>query len=169
MLGDRSLGLSALPDDLSSDACHAVLERTCVGHLAYNTAGRIDAAAIRLVFLEGWIYFTADRMLRRAIAENSWAVISVLDVLDAEHVASVVVCGTCYQAEGTGSAQSDAAALRGIVRLRDREPVAATQQRRLARRHSVLRLHIERLHGVTMRLPCSKIRATNMLATRQGA
>ena len=146
-----------------------MLERTCFGHLAYNSEGRIDGAPVRFVFVEGWVYFAADRGLRRALANNSWVVIVVSDVLDSEHVASVVSRGTCYHTERTGSARSDAAALRGIVRLRNREPAAATHLRRIARTHSVVRMHVEQLHGATTRLPCSTVAALDMLKTREGA
>jgi hypothetical protein len=146
-----------------------VLARTCFGSLAYNDHGRIAATPIRLVFVEGWLYFAAAGELRRAIASDSWAVISVSDVLDAQHVASVVVRGHCVEAQHTGSERSDAAALRGIVRLRDREPAAAGQLRRRSRTHSVLRLRVDQPRGATTRLPCSKVPAINMLSTREGA
>lgn len=167
-ISPTSAAPDGLPHVLSEDACRSILERTCFGVLAYNSAGRIDAAPVRVVFVEGWMYFAADRRLRRAIANNSWVVISVSDVLHAEHIASVVVRGTCYQTERTGSARSDRAALRGVVRLRDREPAAATQLRRIARTHAVLRLHVEHLHGDTTRLPCGRAGALNMLDTREG-
>jgi hypothetical protein len=154
--------------ELSADACRAVLERTCFGHLSYNSDGRIDAAAVRFVFVEGWVYFAADRRLRHALGNNSWVVISVADVLDANEVASVIVSGTCYHTERTGSARSDASALRGVVRLREREPAGATQLRRIARTHTVLRLHVDGLRGVTTRLPCTKAAAHNHLSTREG-
>jgi hypothetical protein len=146
-----------------------VLARTCFGSLAYNNHGRIDATPIRFVFVEGWLYFAAAGGVRRAIANDPWAVISVSDVLDAMHVASVMVHGPCVDTEHTGSERSDAAALRGIVRLRDREPAAAGELRRRSRSHSVLRLRVEQPRGATTRLPCSKVPAINMLHTREGA
>lgn len=169
--GDPAAGLppGAPPPELSEDACRSVLARTCFGSLAYNNHGRIDATPIRLVFVEGWLYFAAGGGLRRAIANDPWAVISVSDVLDAQHVASVVVRGFCVETRQTGSARNDAAALRGIVRLRDREPAAATQLRRRSRSHSVLRLRVEQPCGATTRLPCSRVPAINMLNTREGA
>jgi len=162
------LPTGAPPLELSDDACRSVLARTCFGSLAYAHQGRIDAMPIRFVFVEGWLYFAADNRLRRAIANDSWIVVSVSDVLDAEHVASVVVRGTGHSAEHTGSARTDVAALRGIVRLRDRVPVTASQLGRRARTHAVLRLRVDRVRGVTTRLPCAKMPAINMLNTREG-
>jgi len=154
---------------MSDDACRALLERVCFGHLAFNGDGGIDAVAVRFVFVEGWVYFVADRHLRHALTNNAWVALSVADVLDADEVASVVVRGACYLTERTGSAQSDAAALRGIVRLRERQPEAVTHLQRIARTHSVLRLHVERLRGVTMQLPCTHVAAGDLPHTREGS
>lgn len=149
-------GHSAAPaaGAISDEACRAVLERTCFGHLAFARNGHVDAVPIRFTFLEGWLYFRADAAMRTDIRHNRWAVMSVVDRLDATHFASVVARGACYATEDTGSPQGDAAALRGILRLRDRVPERNTGPRRDSRTSIVFRLHVDALCGSTTFVPC---------------
>jgi nitroimidazol reductase NimA-like FMN-containing flavoprotein (pyridoxamine 5'-phosphate oxidase superfamily) len=143
-----------LAEPLSDDVCRAILERTCFGHFAFARNGHVDAVPIRFAFLEGWLYFRADAAMRADIRHNHWAVMSVVDRLDSTHFASVVARGTCYATEDTGSAQGDAAALRGILRLRDRVPEPIARPRRDSRTSIVFRLHVDALHGSTTFVPC---------------
>jgi nitroimidazol reductase NimA-like FMN-containing flavoprotein (pyridoxamine 5'-phosphate oxidase superfamily) len=142
------------PKALTVDACNAVLERSCFGHLAFARDTHVDMVPIRFAFVEGWLYFRAGAAIRDAIGHNPWIAISVTDMLDETHFASVIARGACYQTERTGSAVGDAAALRGIKQLRDRVPVSMAPARRSARDAIVLRMHVDDLRGGTTFVPC---------------
>ena len=142
-----------LAEALSDDACRAILERTCFGHFGFARNGHVDAVPIRFAFLEGWLYFRADAAMRADIRHNHWAVMSVVDRLDATHFASVVANGACYATEDTGSPQGDADAFRGILRLRDRVPQPMPRPRRDSRTSIVFRLHVDALRGSTTFVP----------------
>lgn len=146
--------LAPLAAAISDDACRAVLERSCFGHLAFARDGNVDAVPIRFAFLEGWLYFRADAAMRANIGHNRWAVISVVDMLDSTRFASVVARGACYVTEETGTARGDAGALRGILQLRDRVPRTITRPRRDSRTSIVFRLHVDELSGSTTFVPC---------------
>jgi nitroimidazol reductase NimA-like FMN-containing flavoprotein (pyridoxamine 5'-phosphate oxidase superfamily) len=139
---------------ISDDACRAVLERCCFGHLSFAREAHVDVVPIRFAFLEGSLYFRADSAMRANIDHNRWAVISVVDMMDSTHFASVVAHGACYATEETGSPRGDAAALRGILRLRDRVPRTITRPRRDSRTSIVFRLHVDTLRGSTTVVPC---------------
>lgn len=142
-----------LASPISADACRALLERMSFGHLAFARDGHADAVPIRFAFLEGWVYFRADAAMRTIIRHNRWAVICVVDMIDATHFASVVARGACYATEETGSSRGDANAFRGILRLRDRLPATATRPRPDSRSTIVLRLHVDALSGSTTVVP----------------
>jgi nitroimidazol reductase NimA-like FMN-containing flavoprotein (pyridoxamine 5'-phosphate oxidase superfamily) len=137
---------------LSPDECKSVLERNSFGHLAFTRQSHVDAVPIRFGFVEGWLYFRANAAMRDDIGHNAWVLVSVVDMLDATHFASVVARGGCYETERTGSLAGDVAALRGIVR--DRAPTAARRSQMTARTSTVFRLHVDELRGYTTLVPC---------------
>ena len=148
-------GLDPLSASLSPDECRAVLERITFGHLAFSRRGQVDAVPIQFSLLDGWLYFRADARLRAHIAHHPWMLVAITDRLTDTHIASIVVRGTCYVAENTGTHAGDAAALRGIVRLRDPGPATADGKRAPFRPRtvSVFRMHVVELHGSRSRLP----------------
>src|SRR5690242_11621190 len=93
---------------LSVNACRAMLERTCFGHLAFVRQTHVDALPIRFAFVDPWLYFQADHALRHALGHNAWVAVSIDESVDATHMASVVARGACYATERTGSRDSDA-------------------------------------------------------------
>jgi nitroimidazol reductase NimA-like FMN-containing flavoprotein (pyridoxamine 5'-phosphate oxidase superfamily) len=132
--------------NLTADECRAVLERVAFAHLAFTRNSHVEALPIRFAFVEGWLYFRANSVLRAAIAQNAWVVVTITDTLDPTCVASVIARGACYATDHTGSASGDAAALRGIMRLRDPAPVAPRTSR--AQRTSIVfRMHVDQLRG----------------------
>ena len=133
--------------------CEAVLRRACFGHLAFLWEGHADVRPIRYVFLDGWVYFRADLRLRKVIAGNPWLVLSVTEVPDATHVSSVIVRGGCYETERTGTMLGDAAALAGIIELRDPAGVGSEHGPRMRRSSTVFRLHVDELRGLTASVP----------------
>jgi nitroimidazol reductase NimA-like FMN-containing flavoprotein (pyridoxamine 5'-phosphate oxidase superfamily) len=144
-----------VPKALSVDECKALLARSCFGHLAFARETHVDAVPIRFASVEGWLYFRADAVMRTDIAHNSWVLVTVTESLDATHVASVVARGACYVTEQTGSTRGDAAALRGILRLRDQPADAETPVRKTPRSSIVFRMHIDHLRGVTSLVPAT--------------
>jgi nitroimidazol reductase NimA-like FMN-containing flavoprotein (pyridoxamine 5'-phosphate oxidase superfamily) len=138
---------------LDADQCNSVLARTCFGHLGFALKAHVEAVPIRFAFVEGSLYFRANRAMCLAIASNRWVLISVVEMVDATHFASVVARGTCYETEHTGTTNGDAAALRGIVELRDRAP-ASPRVARGERKSIVFRVHVDDLRGRTTFVPC---------------
>jgi nitroimidazol reductase NimA-like FMN-containing flavoprotein (pyridoxamine 5'-phosphate oxidase superfamily) len=134
--------------ELTTDECKALLGRVAFGHIAFTRSSHVEALPIRFAFVEGWMYFRANSGLRAAIAQNPWVVFVVVDLLDPLRVSSVIARGTCYATEQTGSATEDAAALRGIMQLRDPAPDAA-RTNRAGRTSIVFRMHVDQLRGYT--------------------
>lgn len=132
--------------------CEGVLRRACFGHLAFMRDKHVDVLPTRYVYLDGWVYFRADKALRTVIAASPWLVLSVTQLEDETHVMSVVARGGCYEAERTGTAVGDVAALQGIMELRDRP--RAGRGPRVRRRSTVFRLHVDELRGITATVPC---------------
>jgi hypothetical protein len=126
----------------------------CFGHLSFARQGRLDALPTRYAFVDGWVYFRADRKLREVIAGAPWLVLSVTEVADDTHFTSVVVHGGCYETQVTGSTAGDAAALRGIKELRDRSSVGRGKKGRVSRTSIVFRLHCDEMRGLTTFVPC---------------
>ena len=133
--------------------CEAVLQRACFGHLAFLWEGHADVQPIRYVWLDGWVYFRADRRLRKVIGHSPWLVRSVTELQDAMHISSVIVRGGCYETERTGTMLGDANALLGIVALRDPAGVGSEHGPRLRRSSTVFRLHVDEMRGLTVSLP----------------
>ena len=141
-------------EHLTPADCEAMLQRVCFGHLSFVRGGNADVLPIRYAFLDGWVYFRADLELRELIARSPWLVLSVIEPRDSMRLASVVVRGGCYEAEQTGSAIRDAAALEGIIELRDRATVGPEGEPRIQRTSTVFRLHIDEMRGITAVVPC---------------
>jgi nitroimidazol reductase NimA-like FMN-containing flavoprotein (pyridoxamine 5'-phosphate oxidase superfamily) len=134
--------------------CEAVLRRACFGHLAFAWERNADVRPIRYAYREDWVYFRADLSLRKIIAASPWLVLSVTEFQDRTRVSSVIVRGGCYETESTGTTFGDAAALQGIMELRDRAPVNPERAPRVRRTSTVFRLHVDELRGVTAFVPC---------------
>ena len=134
--------------------CEAVLRRACFGHLAFAWERHADVRPIRYAYRDGWVYFRADRSLRKVIAASPWLVLSVTELQARTRVSSVIVRGGCYETEATGTLLGDAAALQGIMELRDRATVNPQRAPRARRSSTVFRLHVEELRGVTAFVPC---------------
>ncbi len=139
---------------LTATDCEAVLRRVCFGHLAFVREGQADVRPIRYAYREDWVYFRADLSLRRVIARTPWLVLSVTELEDATHVASVIVRGGCYVTKNTGSVLGDAVAFQGIIELRDRVPSDRERAPRVRRSSTVFRLHVDELRGVRAFVPC---------------
>ncbi|HTJ24033.1 MAG TPA: pyridoxamine 5'-phosphate oxidase family protein [Gemmatimonadaceae bacterium] len=139
---------------LSKKQCLAMLERSCFAHLAFVRRTHADVVPIRIAFSEGWLYFRADRELSETIGHNAWVAITVSDRLSSTRFASIVVRGTCYATERTGSRGGDDAAFRGILKLRDRAPATAAQVRRMERSLVIFRVRVEELRGTLSIVPC---------------
>jgi nitroimidazol reductase NimA-like FMN-containing flavoprotein (pyridoxamine 5'-phosphate oxidase superfamily) len=148
--------VSTNASSLSREACTSLLARSCFGHLAFANRTEPQILPVRLVVSEGWIYFRADRVLARAIRHNAWVAVTVSERIDATHVASVIANGACYATDRTGSWKDDAAALRGIVKLRDRVPSSVTGRRRMERTQTIFRVHLEDVRGTITVVPCDQ-------------
>jgi nitroimidazol reductase NimA-like FMN-containing flavoprotein (pyridoxamine 5'-phosphate oxidase superfamily) len=135
---------------LSVNACRAMLKRTCFGHLVLVRQTHVDALPIRFAFVDTWLYFRADHGLARTLGHNKWVAILIAESPDKTHMSSVVARGACYATERTaGSAESDAAALRGVIRLRDRVPMGTARAQWVERATTVFRMHVDELRGRT--------------------
>lgn len=139
---------------LSRKQCLAMLERSCFAHLAFVRRTHADVVPIRIAFSEGWLYFRADRELSETIGRNAWVAITVSERLSSARYATVVVQGTCYATENTGSRGGDATAFRGILKLRDPTPATAAQRRRKERTLVILRVRVEEMRGTLSVVPC---------------
>ena len=139
---------------LPAAECEALLGRVCFGHLAFARDGHVNALPTRYAFQDGWVYFRADAFLREVIGHNRWLVLSVTELRDETQYASVIVRGACYPTEETGSAESDAVSLRGIMELRDRPTVGRERPVDARRSLRVFRLHADEIRGVTTFVPC---------------
>jgi nitroimidazol reductase NimA-like FMN-containing flavoprotein (pyridoxamine 5'-phosphate oxidase superfamily) len=149
--------VSASPDSeaaLTTSDCLDILGRVCFGHLAFSRGRHVGVIPVRYALHDGWAYFRADSSLRDRIARSPWLCLSITELREDTLHISVVVRGACYPAEGTGSEASDAAALQGIVALRDRAPVGPATRKPVDRRLSVFRLHAEELEGSVTVVPC---------------
>lgn len=140
-------------EHLTAAECEAVLARVCIGHIAFARAGRVEVLPIRFAYVDSWAYFRADSALREVIAAAPWLVLSVIEQPVASRAVSVVVRGGCYETTRTGAASSDAAALRGIVELRDRASVLPSAAE-VERTSLVYRLHADDIVGVDIEVPC---------------
>jgi nitroimidazol reductase NimA-like FMN-containing flavoprotein (pyridoxamine 5'-phosphate oxidase superfamily) len=140
--------------NLTTADSEEILRRLCFGHVAFIAKRQVNVVPIRYAFDDGWVYFRADATLRDVIARSRWAVLSVTELRDTTGFASVIVRGGCYPAEATGSTAGDAAALRGILALRDRPRVGPTRAPRVQRVSTVFRLHVEDLQGSITFVPC---------------
>lgn len=155
MTAVSNVGPSAFLDRQMARAdCEALLGRVCFGHLALARDGHADVRPIRYAYRDGWVYFRADLSLRKVIARNPWLVLSVTELEDPTCVSSVVVRGGCYETERTGTTLGDAAALAGIMELRDRAAASREPGPRVRRSSTVFRLHVDELRGVTALVPC---------------
>ena len=134
--------------------CERTLARTCFGHLAFNRPEQLDMVAIRFAYVDGWVYFRAGSVLRAILERNPWMVLGVTELRDTAHFDSVIVRGGCYETEHTGSTASDAEAMRGILKLRDRTSVNRVRDEEEARISTVYRLHVDDMQGVTTFVPC---------------
>lgn len=139
---------------LSRDECEAVLRRTCFGHLALIRDGNVDVEPIRFAYVDNWAYFRADPALREVIARHPWVVLSVNELRDATLVGSVIVRGGCHATEDTGSAATDAKAMRGIIELRDRATVGRSVAEHADRTTTVFRVHADEIQGTIVFVPC---------------
>ena len=156
MTAAPNVGPSGILDTPMTRAdCEAVLHRACFGHLAFAWERHADVRPIRYAYRNGWVYFRADRGLRTAIAASPWLVLSVTELQDPNRVSSVIARGGCHAAEKTGSGLGDAAALHGIMELRDRAPASPRRAPRVQRSSRVFRLHVDEVRGVTAFVPCS--------------
>jgi nitroimidazol reductase NimA-like FMN-containing flavoprotein (pyridoxamine 5'-phosphate oxidase superfamily) len=139
---------------LSRRECERTLARTCFGHLAFNRPEQMDMVPIRFAYVDGWVYFRAGSVLRAILARNPWMVLGVTELRDTAHFDSVIVRGGCYETEHTGSTETDAEAMRGILKLRDRTSVNRVRDEEEARTSTVYRLHVDDMQGVTTFVPC---------------
>jgi len=114
----------------------------------------VDAVPIRFTFLDGWLYFGADAALRKEVGHNVWVAVAVAAPAQSDRWVSVVARGTCYATEHTGTAAVDAAAQRGIVRLREQAGAPRPGTRRAARTSVVFRMHVEEMRGRMIDAPC---------------
>lgn len=154
MTSRTNVGPSTTVDhQLSAAECEEVLARGCFGHIAFAQDGRVDVLPTRYAYLDSWAYFRADGALRDVIAAAPWLVLSVTEYRDSASVVSVVMRGGCYVTTRTGAASSDAAALRGIIELRDRASVAPTAAA-VDRTSLVFRLHADDIVGIAATVPC---------------
>ena len=140
------------PRLLSRDECIRVLDRTRFGHLTFVHRGHVEAVPIRFVSVEGWLYYRATAALRDAISSNPWVGVIVSES-DGFQATSVVARGGCYPTERTGSPDSDARALRGIMQLRDDVRRGVVRTDRADRASIVFRMFLEELRGRRLRLP----------------
>ena len=139
---------------LSTDQCLEILGRVCFGHLAFARGRHIGVLPVRYALEDGWVYFRAETALRESIARSPWLCLSITELHDESLHTSVVVRGGCYATEDTGSAESDAASLRGIVALRDRARVGPRTTGRQYRSLGVFRMRVEELEGSVTLVPC---------------
>lgn len=139
--------VSPLPQLLSGDDCRAALARSRFGHLAFTRNSHVEAMPVRFAFVDGWVYFRANGALRSAIASNPWVVVSIAETRDPTTIHTVVARGACYATERTGSASQDAAAMRGIMQLRDPQPVGESRTGKAERASIVFRMHVDHLRG----------------------
>jgi nitroimidazol reductase NimA-like FMN-containing flavoprotein (pyridoxamine 5'-phosphate oxidase superfamily) len=134
--------------------CRAVLRRGCFGHLAFAWERHVEARPIRYAYREDWVYFRADLSLRKVIAASPWLLLSVTEQQSPTRVSSVIVRGGCYETEATGTTLGNAAALQGIMELRDRASAKPRRAPRVRRSSTVYRLHVDEVRGVTAFVPC---------------
>jgi nitroimidazol reductase NimA-like FMN-containing flavoprotein (pyridoxamine 5'-phosphate oxidase superfamily) len=144
----------AIDEQLSAADCLALLSRVCFAHLAFVQDGHANVLPIRYSYLDGWVYFRADLSLRGVITRNPWLVLSITERESATRVTSVIARGGCYETHATGTAASDAAALRGIMELRDRTTRDREARPHVRRSLTVFRLHVDELRGVSASVPC---------------
>src|SRR5687767_13851042 len=88
---------------LTKAGCVALLRRVCFGHLAFARQGHVDMVPVRYVFVEGWVYFRANRELRDRITRTPWLALSVTEPRNDTEITSVIVRGGCYETQHTGS------------------------------------------------------------------
>jgi nitroimidazol reductase NimA-like FMN-containing flavoprotein (pyridoxamine 5'-phosphate oxidase superfamily) len=150
----RGRSSSARRSAFTAGACAEWLEHNCFGHLVLARGTHVDAVPIRYVFVDRWLYFGAASSLRKAIDHNVWVALAVAVPTEPGRWVSVVARGACYATEHTGTAVADAAALRGIIRLRKQGPSTSGGAHRKTRSSIIFRMHVEELRGRMVRAPC---------------
>ena len=132
---------------LSTGECEALLARNAVGRIAVAHRGHVNITPINYVYAAGWLFARADGAMRTAIGRNRWVAVEVAEVNGVSDWKSVVVRGACYVASSRGSAAADAAASRGVARLRREIPEMTSPGAAAGVQPVVFRVHAAELSG----------------------
>ena len=133
---------------LSRAECEVILARNHVGRLAYRGRRHVDIEPLGYVYHDGVVTMrTSPGAKVETLAHEPYVAFEVDEVEGPFRWRSVVVRGTVYRAEPTGSDRERAAYAKSVRALRAVDPGAFEAGDRAAFRDVILRLHIAEISG----------------------
>ena len=131
--------------DLDFNEIEAMLKEHSYGRLAFTFRDRVDIEPIHYVYENGWLVCrTAPGTKLTQLSHHPWVAFEIDDVRGTFEWRSVVVKGTVYFADPTGTDDTWRAAVEVIRRL---VPAALTADDPTPSRTVVFRIHIDEMHG----------------------
>ena len=134
--------------DMTSDACHALLQRHHVGRMAYCFHNRVDITPLHYVYADGWLFArTSHGHKMEVLAHAPWVAFEVDEMEGVFDWRSVVVHGTVYTMPQDGSPLEAELWQRGVDALRRIVPETATDDDPVPYRSIVFGIHVVSVSG----------------------
>jgi nitroimidazol reductase NimA-like FMN-containing flavoprotein (pyridoxamine 5'-phosphate oxidase superfamily) len=128
--------------DLDEAEVSELLARNHVGRMAYSFQNRVDIEPISYVFADGAIYMRTEPGSKlTTLAHAPWVAFEVDEIDGPFDWRSVVVHGTVYVLENTGSPEARANYRAAVDRLRELMPDALSESDPVPARRVVLKLY----------------------------
>ena len=133
---------------LSTEDCHAVLDRSHVGRLAFVRAGFIDIQPIGYVTSGKWIFFrSAAGEKLEALARNPYVAFEVDRITSPFEWESVVAQGTIYMLPADGAPIEQRELAKAVAAMREVMPLAFAAGDPTPERDHVYGLYMHHLAG----------------------
>ena len=134
--------------DLGQAECEAMLARHHVGRLAYTFQDRVDVEPIGYVYAgDALVFRTAPGSKLEKMAHHPWVALEVDEVESLLDWRSVVVHGTVYTLQETGTEPQVRMYRAAVKSLRRLIPHTLAKGDPVPFRSVVMKLHIDRISG----------------------
>jgi hypothetical protein len=134
--------------DLARAECEAMLARHTFGRLAYTFRDHVDVEPIGYAYADGALVFrTAPGSKLETLAHHPWAALEIDEVDSLLDWRSVVVHGTVYALQQTGTRPQVRAYRAAVKALRRLIPHALAEGDPVPFRSVVMKLHVDRMSG----------------------
>ena len=134
--------------DMTSDACHALLQRHHVGRMAYCFHNRVDITPLHYAYADGWLFArTSHGHKMEVLAHAPWVAFEVDEIDDVFDWRSVVVHGTAYAMDQHGAPLDAEHWARGIELLREIVPETGTESDPVPFRDLVFGIYVQSMVG----------------------